>query len=296
MDDATRAFWDELSKESAQSPVPGKKSVRVRPAGMVPDEGIVQMQKATQRKNLGRGGFDSATDIRQLKDKRQQKVQPGQPASPWRLEKVSEDERKRREFLLDAETNPIHLANEMNAAYGREWLDWEPETLWETIRKDWKTYPNEESKNKLMAIKVVMANEYFWNEWEVFEKVCTALNSRVPVFQTMDDLSIGELALAVHLVSKLKRRPFGIEVKAYVASEAQEEGYVMLPEVLSFAQEQLDSLMQGTPGPEVRDELRKRGPMSIDVTDEDDPVHLQAGLLQAVAVYLKTKDTHEVSR
>jgi hypothetical protein len=261
---------------------------------MVPDEGIVQMQKTTKRKNEGAIGFDAAPDTQKLKDKRQDFNLPGQPKSPYRVEKISEATRAQREFLLEPDTNPIHLANEMNAKYGATWLKWEPETLWETIRKDWLTYPNEESKNKLMAIKVVMANEYFWQEWEVFEKICVAFNSRVPIFQTMDDLSIGELALAVHLVSKLKKRPFGIEVKAYVASEAQEEGYVMLPEVLSFAQEQLDSLMQGTAGPEIKAELSKRGALALNVKDEDDPVHIQAGHLQAVAVYLKLKDTHEV--
>lgn len=293
-DRATQAFLEELTKESASSPVPGQKTTRIQPPGMQRDEGIIQMQKKTQRTNEGTLGFHTTQDFQELKDKRRQRVLPGQPESPWRIDKVGEAAKEERRFLLDPDTNPIHLANEMSKKYGREWLKWEPETLWETIRKDWLTYPNDEAKNKLMAVKVLLANDSFWSEWEVFEKICVAFNDRVPTFSTMEDLSIAELALGVALANKIKKRTFGNEVRAYVASEAQEDGYVLLPEVLSFAQETLDNLIQGTYGEEVRDLLKARNPTSMNVTDSDDPVHVQAGHLQAVAVYLKMKDTHEV--
>ena len=293
-DRATQAFLDELTKESAASPVPGKTTVRTQPPGMKRDEGIIQMQKKTQQTNEGTLGFNALQDNQALRDKRRKQVMPGQPESPWRIDKVGEDTRSEREFLLDPETSPIHLANQMNAKYGREWLGWEPETLWETIRKDYLTYPNDEAKNKLMVVKVLLANEGFWTEWEIFEKVCVTLNDRVPAFHTMEDLSVAELALAVTLASKLKKRAFGPEVQAYVASEAQEDGYVLLPEVLGFAQEKLNYLMQGTFGEQILDELKAINPLALDVTDPEDPVHVQAGHLQAVAVYLKLKDTHEV--
>ena len=294
---ATLAFLEELLKEGADSAVPGKNTVRVRTPGMIPDEGIIQMQKATTRKREGRLGYHQPPDTQALKDKRQEKAQPDHPASTWRVEKIGEDKdvlREEREFLLGPETNPIELANEMNAKYGDSWLEWEPETLWETIRKDWLTYPNEESKNKLMAIKVLMASESFWNDWEVFEKICIAFNDRVPNFHVMDDLSTAELTLAVRLASKLKKRSFGSEVQAYVASEGSEVGYIILPEELAFAQEKLDFLMQGTPGEALKEELKDRNLLTLDVKDEEDPVHIQAGYLQAVAVYLRMKDTHEV--
>ena len=293
-DRATQAFIDELLKESASSPVPGKTTTRIQPPGMQRDEGIIQMQKKTQQTNEGTLGFNATQDFQKLKDKRRAKVLPGQPESPWRIDKIGEAGGQEREFLLAPDTGPVHLANQMNAKYGRGWLDWEPETLWETIRKDWLTYPNEESKNKLMAIKVLMASESFWNDWEVFEKICIAFNDRVPNFHVMDDLSTAELTLAVRLASKLKKRSFGSEVQAYVASEGSEDGYILLPEDLAFAQEKLDFLMQGTPGEALKEELKDRNLLTLDVKDEEDPVHIQAGYLQAVAVYLKMKDTHEV--
>lgn len=288
-DRATLIFLEELTKESAPV-LPGQSGVRKRPPGMVPDEGIIQQQKATQRKNVGTLAFDARPDTQKLKDKRVETVQPGQPESPWRATKISED----RQFLLDPDVSPIEYANAMTKAYGKEWLSWEPETLWETIRKDWQTYPNPEGKNKLMAIKALMANDYFWQEWEVFEKVCSAFNDRIPHFGRMEDLSVAELALGVQLASQLKRRSFDNEVKAYVASRAHEDGYVMLPEVLSFAQDYLDTLMQGTSGPEVRDRLSEIDPLKLEVSSDTDPVHVQAGLLQAVDVYLRSRNTAEV--
>lgn len=284
---AEQAFFNDLEKLSATPAV----GTRRRPKWMIPDEGIIQQQKATTRVNRGALVTDYASDTQDLKDKRTKQTQPGQPESTWRADKVAED----RQFLLEPDVCPIVYANEMSQKYGRDWLAWEPETLWETIRKDWSTYPNEEAKNKLMAIKVVMANESFWHEWEVFEKVCSAFNGRIPSFSIMEDLSVAELALGVQLVSKLKRREFQDEVKAYVASDAFEEGYVLLPEPLDFAQEYLDKLLVGTPGESTRDKLAGLSDLhSYEVTDDTNPVHVQAGLLQAVRTYIKSRDTVEV--
>ena len=66
----------------------------------------------------------------------------------WKSEKAELWQRSRR---LRSRGDAAALTNEMLAKYGKEWLGWEPETLWETIRKDWGAYPNDESKNKLMA-------------------------------------------------------------------------------------------------------------------------------------------------
>jgi len=291
MDRATSIFLEELSKTSAD--IGGRKRT-VAPAGAIQpkrDEGEIQQGKVTFRENQGTFSFDSAPDVQSLKDKRRKEVRPGQPESPWRATKVAQD----RACLLDPDSPPLRCVACMTEDYGKEWLEWEPETLWETIRKDYQTYPNEETKNKLMAVKAVMANDYFWQEWDVFEKVCSAFNGRIPNFGNMEDLSIAELALGAQLVSKLKKRSFKNEVQAYVASRAHEEGYVMLPEVLSFAQGYLDDLMQGTEGPVVKEKLLALGdPLELKVTDDTDPVHIQAGLLQAVSVYLKSNDTAEV--
>jgi hypothetical protein len=303
-DRATIAFWDELTKEAKD--VGGRYRVTAPADAIQPkrDEGEVHQGKVTSRENQGTLGFNATPDLQKLRDKRHKKYtsqavgieSPDSLKSTWRsddMEVLAADEyNEERKFLLAPDTNPIHLANEMSGAYGSSWVSWEPETLWETIRKDWKTYPNEESKNKLMALKVLLSNDYFWQEWEVFEKICVAFNDRLPEFQFMDELSMAEIALAVALAAKIKKRTFKHEVQAYVASVAHEDGYVMLPTMLTFAQEHLDTLMQGTPGEDIRDKLKGLDPVKLDITSGEDPVHVQAGYLQAVAVYLKLKDTH----
>ena len=291
MDKASKAFLEELSKVSADI---GGRTRPTAPAGAVQpirDEGEIQQGKVTFRENATTFAYDAAKDTQQLKDQRRQAVSPGQPESPWRATKIAST----RECLLDSGSNPIECVAGMLEGYGRDWLEWEPETLWETIRKDYGTYPNDEAKNKLMAAKTIMANDYFWQEWEVFEKACSAFNDRIPTFSSMEELSVAEMAWGVQVASKLKDRTFGNEVQAYVASRAHEEGYVLLPEVLKFAQRYLDALMQGTAGPDIKDKLTSLPDISkFEVTDELNPLHVQAGMLQAVDVYLKSRNTKEL--
>lgn len=76
-----------------------------------------------------------------------------------------------------------------------------------------------------------------WETIRAFEKVVVVLNGR-PVFcDVMQDLDIKEIAYAVAVLKAyFPDEMFNDVVSQYIAIEAIEEGFVILPENLEFAQ------------------------------------------------------------
>jgi len=279
-DKATDEFF-ELLKEGAEGPL------RKATPGMLRDVGITEQGIATKNKNQGVMANTPAIGTIDRKNQRQNAVMPG--SAQLGKPKAIDVKLGVGPLFLQDEVHPLALSKKLTTKYGRDWIDWEPETLWETIRDDYSCRVNEENKNKIMAVRVLIGSSLFWTEWEVFEKVVAAFNDRVPIFRMKEDVSLGEIAYTVSVANKIRDRDYGGEIEAFVAAEAFEEGYVKLPEVLSFAQEDLDELSKDTESEKLKSKLGN--PLSIVVSDPENPVHIQAGHLQAVHKYVEDKDT-----
>ena len=122
--------------------------------------------------------------------------------------------------------------------YDRQWFEWEPETLWATIEKDFRTKPSELVRNKINAAKLIYLTDAFWKDWNVFEKVVQAFSDHVPDFFTIEPPSPGEMAWAVAEARYMRPNiPFEGEVAAYALGACKEAGLVLFPEELEFAQQ-----------------------------------------------------------
>lgn len=76
-----------------------------------------------------------------------------------------------------------------------------------------------------------------WEDFRVFEKVALVLNDRYVFGDIVQDLDVKEIAYAVTLLKKMfPDNLFNDEVSKFIAIEAADEGFVILPEVLEFAQ------------------------------------------------------------
>lgn len=274
MDKATIKFFEDLEKEAARVAAPGVKR----------DFGIDSEASMTRKVNEGSYPTPALEKIENRQIRKEKQVIPNWEPSTWETKKVA------KSLYEDPESNPVALVNDLRKRYQMDWLTWEPETLWETLEEE--IHPI--IKDKIMAIRVLMDSDGFWNEWEIFEKVCAAFNSREVNFTLMEDLSVGELALGVALSRKFKNQDFSDEVKAYIAAQAVEDGYARLPKQLDFAQEYLTNSVKDTPAEELVPKLEN--PEKIEVTDEENPLHVQAGLLQAIHSYVKDNDNVEVAR
>ena len=100
------------------------------------------------------------------------------------------------------------------------------------------TFSNIENAKDILPVVVLCETTRLpWEDLLVFQKVCLIINERDVFFDIKQDLSINEIAYAVSILKQ--RYPdelFNDSVSEYIATEAIDEGFVVLPHVIHFAQ------------------------------------------------------------
>jgi hypothetical protein len=132
-------------------------------------------------------------------------------------------------LFSDRLAHPVQIFNVLNQRYGTDWDDWEPETLWWAIRRDFGPV-GELARNKIGALAVAARTDAPWQDWDVFENCGLAWNDIIPVFGAYQLLVPMQIALAVHVLREVREEEeFANEVNAYIASILEEHGWVYAP-------------------------------------------------------------------
>lgn len=124
--------------------------------------------------------------------------------------------------------------------YGQEMLDWDPEVLLETLKRDGRDLSNS-TKVKILAARVVLNSPSPWRQWEVFHWVGLGLDGQPPNFTYMEDPELGHMVLVWDLMKMLDpARDTSDEVDKFVAATFRKEGIHYIPEPLGWAQRELE--------------------------------------------------------
>lgn len=145
-------------------------------------------------------------------------------------------------LFATARATPRRIDQAMIDCYGIEWLEWTPETLFTTVRLDFGTQIARVNLDKLQAAALLHLSDSFWQHWEVFEKVTVAFNNVIPLFDRVQEPTVGQMIHAVREAGEIRREAYLPEVISYIAVRAREEGFLYLPPPLDFAQARLDEL------------------------------------------------------
>ena len=186
---------------------------------------------------------------------------------------------------VDDETPASWYAAQLIQKYDRDWLEWEPETLWQTIMLDFKTELDDLAKDKVNAAKTILLTDTYWNDWTTFENVTLAFSDITPNFFQVQVPSPAQMAWGVSEASLMRPGvPFDEEVAIYVRIACQEEGYVLFPDELQFA--------QPDPPGRLAADIRSAWDIvkthaTVDIVENELGVNLAR--LQAVQEYVKTK-------
>lgn len=187
----------------------------------------------------------------------------------------------------EASLKPIEIYKFMNEHHGRDWWDWEPETIWHTLEVEHGITSTDDVKNLVMALQVTLNTHAPFEHWHIFEKVGHALNFNLVDFQMLHPLELNEAAWT--RIALLKIRPkdeFDSEVSGYIASIAKQDGLVYLPSMwFGGAQAFLDSMGNDT---ELRDEVGKRFDLGREPAESDPlPLKIQLLRLKAIGDYVR---------
>ena len=155
---------------------------------------------------------------------------------------------------------------------------------------------SDQDLEELFAIKALINNpNAILQNVVAFEKFCFAVNGLIPDPEVMDIPNVLMVAYAVKKIEEvLKKKLILIEPAdhftiCYIANVAYDEGWVILPELLHFAQHELDKLTNHYAKNLFKNitvkELNERDPW-----DDDDPISNHCAKMQTLTEYLKIMD------
>ena len=132
--------------------------------------------------------------------------------------------------------------------------------------------------NKMNALKAFLKNDAFYLDIDAFQNIVLALNEEVVEPEEHQDIDLVDILFAfkeLESVTDFDPNFLSHEVKAYIASEAKEEGFVLLPEKLDCCQELLDKINYHLPLLSFKQAIRDRMDADIEELDEDGMVDAQ---------------------
>jgi hypothetical protein len=136
--------------------------------------------------------------------------------------------------------HPMALTLILLNKYGNEYLEWEPEALRTTLKKD-ETLISDSVWTKILAARVGMMSPAPWRQWEQFHHVVNGLAGRPPNFVYLERPEIGFIMAGIDTMKMMDRpRPFAEDIAKFVAATLRERGIVYAPAPLQFVQEELD--------------------------------------------------------
>lgn len=136
--------------------------------------------------------------------------------------------------------HPLTLLLLLVHRYTPDCLEWEPETLRTTLRKD-GIQLSESAWTKIMAVRVIVTSPSPWRQWEQFHWVSYGLAGRAPNFVYMERPEIGFLMTAIDMMTIVDRaRPFAEDLDKFTSVALRDRGIMYAPPPLQFAQEELN--------------------------------------------------------
>ena len=117
---------------------------------------------------------------------------------------------------------------------GPEFIGYEPEALLEEMTRSFGPIGKLTSE-RLQACQVMHANDLFWTEWEVFEKVTNSIAGEIAIFSYTQPPDPEEIAVSLVTAAQFKGRPCSSEVYRYIAACCQFDGLFYLDGPLDAA-------------------------------------------------------------
>lgn len=136
--------------------------------------------------------------------------------------------------------HPLVLMMLLLDRYGQDSMDWEPETLRLSLKKN-DTQVSESAWQKIMAGRVILESPVPWRQWEQFHWVSMGLGGRTPSFVYLERPELGFVMAAVDQMKMVdKTRPFAEDIDKFVAVVLRDRGIMYAPPPVQFAQEEVD--------------------------------------------------------
>ena len=204
-------------------------------------------------------------------------------------------EQRYRELLSSEDTTATVLFEVCKRVLGNGFQAWEPDSIW-TELADQGVDPDLVVRDKIMAVLTLLLTGGFYWDAAPFENISLAFNAIPIAPDAIQEASPAQLSWAVFEAQFLMHREnkeeseFDYEPSRYTAAALFREGFVVAPEMLDFAQDELDHLNRGNL--ELKNEIMDRWKvLNKDTLStarfEENPLETQLAKLAAVYMYVR---------
>ena len=145
----------------------------------------------------------------------------------------------RKDLFQREDTEALVLGKACLSLFGTPFLEWEPKTVYESLRERGYGQVPRVNATKINAFRVAYNTLLPWTDWEVFEKVGHGLLGEVPNFELREPLEVSECMYTVRTLNRIRIVDYAYDVRAYIASCAQLQEIEFLPDDLGFCMPQL---------------------------------------------------------
>lgn len=136
--------------------------------------------------------------------------------------------------------HPLILLMLLLDRLGQDCMEWEPEALRLTLRKN-DILLSDSVWQKIMAARVILESPSPWRQWDSFHWVSMGLSGKMPSFVYLERPELGYQMAAVDQMKMIdKSRPFAEDIDKFVATTLRASGIMYAPPPVEFAQEEVD--------------------------------------------------------
>jgi hypothetical protein len=204
------------------------------------------------------------------------------------------------QLLTDAGASASGCLHALELLCGPGFRTWEPETLWLTLDRQ-SIDPPVINRDKILAAITLSIVPAFWWEVHAFENTVLAFNHVVSLADALQEATPAQMAWGVFEAEMIysedagEKPSFDREPVIYVATVLHRAGYVRAPDLLQFAQRELDRLNRNGHGLTAADvdtawkDLKKK-PLE-EKTLSETALDVQLGRLASVELHVQAQLT-----
>lgn len=130
------------------------------------------------------------------------------------------------------DSHPLLLDLILLQDFGREYIEWEADTVWREIQLTHGVAVSDISKNKIQAARTCHTTDNPYRYWEIFEKVAVSFDGATPLFDIIQKPSAHVCAAALTTMAFLRDVAVADEVYKFIGAVLLDEGILYGPGVL----------------------------------------------------------------
>lgn len=213
-------------------------------------------------------------------------------------EEISAPSATVKALLEDENTSATGCFLAVREACGNGCRAWEPESIWLTLERR-NVHVPPLNRDKILAAHTLMMVPAFWWEVNCFQNTVMAFNNVISDPEVLQEPTPAQLSWGIfeaemlYGYSDMPETPeFDREPLLYTAICLHRAGHIVAPDLLQFAQKELERLNNGeqivSPA-QIRDRWRRLNKTRPREWQEDNPVDVQLSRLLGVNLYMEEK-------